>query len=163
MVSLYYYIQGFRPELRATAFSDFLRSANDQDVDTVEEEMSRPAFWAHHAGSWLDDGRVATVSFELLRKDFGGGLEHLASVLDLEPPTETRSVVRTEQIDARSRSGIWKDRFQRLMSRLLHGQRSTAVSFRKGETGDFESHFTDADRQFFAREAGSVMKRLGYE
>ena len=138
MVSLYYYMQGFKPDLHDSSFSDFLRSTNDQDVETLSDEISRPAFWAHHVGSWLDDDRVLTVSFELLRTDFERGLTHLGEVLGLKPPDSTKSVVRTEQVDTRSRSGVWKDRLQRLSTRFIRGQRSTAVSFRKGETGDYE-------------------------
>ena len=51
MVSLYYYMQSFDEDVKKQSFSEFLRS--ESKLDGVDTGMSRPAYWAHHARTWL--------------------------------------------------------------------------------------------------------------
>ena len=68
MVSLYYYMQSFDEDVKKQSFSEFLRS--ESKLDGVDTGMSRPAYWAHHARTWLQQPNLLPLSYAALENDY---------------------------------------------------------------------------------------------
>lgn len=154
MVSLYYYMKRFREDFTDLSFSDFLRMDNELDGDT---NMSRPAFWAHHIRTWLKQPNLISIAYESLETDYEDTVEKLADFLniDLTYPLQSVNVHQTKAN---------KSRVNQLLKKvgLKREKTSTAVSPRKGKSGDWRNHFSEDDLAFFMGEVGELMWRLGY-
>lgn len=154
MVSLYYYMKQFREDFTDLPFSDFLRMSNELDGET---RMSRPAFWAHHVRTWLEQPNLIAVAYESLETDYEATVEKLANFLniDLTYPLQSVNVHQTKEN---------KSLVNRLLKRvgLKREKTSTAVSPRKGKSGDWRNHFSVDDLEFFMDEVGNLMRQLAY-
>jgi sulfotransferase 6B1 len=101
------------------------------------------AKYEHYLG-WLQQPGVLALRFEDLIMDRRAALsrvlDHLATDgFDPQP--------RQQAIDA-------------LEAGLRPGASGT---FRRGQTGDWRQHFTEANKQAFKSETGDLLKKLGYE
>jgi len=154
MVSLYYYMKQFREDFVDLSFSDFLRMDNELDG---EPTMSRPAFWAHHVRTWLAQPNLIAVAYESLETDYEATVEKLAIFLNinLTYPLQSVNVHQTKKN---------KSLMNRLLKKvgLKREKTSTAVSPRKGKSGDWRNHFTDNDLEFFMNETKDMMQELNY-
>lgn len=154
MVSLYYYMKQFREDFTDLPFSDFLRMDNELDGET---SISRPAFWAHHVRTWLKQPNLISIAYESLETDYEATVEKLADFLniDLTYPLQAVNVHQAKEN---------KNLANRLLKKvgLKREKTSTAVSPRKGKSGDWQNHFSDGDLAFFMSETNQVMLELGY-
>ena len=155
MVSLYYYMKQFRGDFADLSFSDFLRMDNELDG---EPTMSRPAFWAHHVQTWLAQPNLVSVGYESLETDYEATVQRMADFLQIRLDSPLQSIHVQKQKQNKSFGN-------RLLNKVgLKSEKvSSAVSPRKGKSGDWRNHFSDDDLGFFMTEAGDVMRRLGYE
>ncbi len=151
LVSLYYYMQGFRKDL--PKFSDFIRMEND--FDHYYDSVNRVEYWREHVAGWISksDLDIITVSYEQLHSDYEDTIRKLSDFLSL--PLKSNGVNRIEL----KKYG----RFRRALRRLFStSAKSSAISPRKGTVGDYKNHFSEWDLELFERAAGDLMKELGY-
>ncbi len=155
MVSLYHYMRSFSEVVREQSFSQFLRS--NSDLDGVKTTMSRPAYWAHHAQTWLGNPNLLSVSYTDLESDYDNLLRKTADFLQVRLHRSLKTIDLPGVSARPSMLGrvMWKlgVRQQRL---------SSAVQPRRGSSGDWRSHFDMNDLLFFWAEAGQIMQELGY-
>ena len=155
MASLYYYMQSFDEDVKKQSFSEFLRS--ESTLDGVDTGMSRPAYWAHHARTWLQQPNLLPVSYAALENDYVNSVRQIAGFLGIRVQRSIRA------IDLPGRSGkpslvgraLWK-------LGIRQKRLSSAVQPRRGRSGDWRNQFGDDDLDFFMGEAGEQMRQLGY-
>lgn len=154
MVSLYYYMKQFREDFADLSFSDFLRMDNELDGHI---RMSRPAFWAHHVRTWLAQPNLISIAYESLETDYEATVEKLAKFLNIQL-TYPLQAVNVHQAKEN------KSPVNRLLKKvgLKREKTSTAVSPRKGKSGDWRNHFSEDDLAFFMAEIGDMMLQLAY-
>ncbi len=155
MVSLYYYMQSFSETVRNQTFAQFLRS--EATTDGEESALSRPAFWARHVDSWLQRDSLLAVSYSELETEFESTLRKLSAFLQIS----LNDCLRPLAIPGPQNSEPMLDN---VLGRLGFRRRRGAYSeqARLGKSGDWRKLFDKHDRDFFAREAGEAMQRLGY-
>jgi len=154
MVSLYHYVLSFRDDYAGMPFSEFLRMKNELDGDT---NLSRPAFWAHHVQTWMEQPNLIAISYQSLENDYGNTLHRLAEFLGVTLNSNLQPInIRKPK----QKPTVW----QRIQYRigLKREKVSSAVQPRKGKSGDWRNTFSDADLAFFMSEAGETMRELGY-
>ena len=91
MVSLYYYMQSFDEDVKKQSFSEFLRS--ESKLDGVDTGMSRPAYWAHHARTWLQQPNLLPVSYAALENDYVNSVRQMAGFLGIRVQRSTICLV----------------------------------------------------------------------
>ncbi len=154
LVSLYYYMQSFSETVRNQSFAQFLRA--DAAVDGGEAGMSRPGYWAHHAQAWLHKNNMLPVPYHHLERQYERTVRRMASFLgvtlrqDLQP-------LRLPGPPPSERP--WRALLGRA-GRRRRGAKPAAP--RVGRSGDWRHHFDKRDIDFFMREAGEMMRELGY-
>lgn len=154
MVSLYYYMQSFSETVRNQSFAQFLRA--EAALDGEESAFSRPGYWAHHVESWLKKDSLLAVSYSELETDFESTLRKLTDFLQVNlndrlRPLATPGPQKSEPF------------FDNVLGRLgLRRRGATPEQARLGKSGEWRKLFDKRDRDFFAREAGEAMRRLGY-
>ena len=128
--------------------SEFIR-------EQVEEGVSRVAFWAQHVDNGLAAEGVLALRFEDLVRDTRNVVQFLADELNLTPKF-------VEPLLPMKFNSIWQARWARLVARR---PQSTAILGRpRGSSlAKWQEAFGEEDREFFHREAGEALIRLGYE
>lgn len=146
MCSFHLFMQSFHPPSRCS-LSEFLRQP--------DPERTWVRRWADHVEHWLDEPDVIHLKFETIVRQPVKTLTQLSQTLNLNPRFQEPLLPRPFQ-------NIWESRWHRLVS---HQPESTAIlGFYKGQKKQrWQSQFTQADREFFHQEAGSLLIRLGYE
>lgn len=181
MVSWYHYMVQFGgglpsdlpPRIRVLDFAEFLRMPNKYYPPIrgfQPEDETRPRYWAAHTDEWLARDAVVPFAFEGLREDIGKAIRELSAALGWSGRV-------LETIHA---PPLWRRAGGGFLGRALYAIRKRAhgayhrtfrgvctfppssAFLRKGEVGDWRAHFSEADIEFFMREAGPTMKRLGY-
>ena len=155
MVSLYYYLRTFSDVVRGQSFAEFLRS--ESTVDGIANGMSRPAFWAHHAGAWLHEPNLLPISYAVLETDYKDTLREMADFLGVRLRRSLQAITLPGEQASPSllEKARWKLGLRR--SRL-----SSAVQPRRGSSGDWRNHFDEKDLTFFMSEAGNMLRKLKY-
>ena len=155
MVSLYYYMQSFDEDVKKQSFSEFLRS--ESKLDGVDTGMSRPAYWAHHARTWLQQPNLLSVSYVALENDYENSVRQMAGFLGIRVQRSVRAIDLPGKSGKPSLVGraLWK-------LGIRQKRLSSAVQPRRGRSGDWRNQFGDDDLDFFMAEAGEQMRRLGY-
>lgn len=155
MVSLYYYMQSFSETVRNQSFARFLRS--EAAVDGEGSAYSRPGYWARHVDAWLQKHSLLAVSYSKLETDFESTVQRLAAFLQVNlndglRPLATPGPQNSEPI------------LESVLGRLGVRRRRGAypAQARLSKSGDWRKLFDKRDRDFFEREAGQAMRRLGY-
>jgi len=147
MCSVHLWMQKFDSKTRCS-LSEFLRQE--------ENGMSRPKIWAHHVSSWLKQAEMKLLRFEQIIKDTPKILSHIAQNLGLTPLYVEALLPKRRLLGNR-----WEDYWLRLTRQF---ESTTIVGRYQGQKPPkWQEAFTDKDRQFFDREAGDVLIRLGYE
>lgn len=155
MVSLYHYMKQFRDDFRDLSFSDFLRMNHELDGKT---KMSRPAYWAHHVETWLAQPNVLEASYQSMETDYENTVQRMADFLQIQLTYPLQSVnVHQAQLN--------RNPMNRLLSKVGFKRHkvSSAVSPRKGKSGDWRTHFSEDDLDFFTGELDGFLHQLGYE
>lgn len=153
MVSLYYYMQSFSETVRNQSFARFLRG--ESALAGVDSGFSRPGFWAHHVESWLDKDNLLAVSYSDIETNYAATVRQMAEFLEVSLRPDLQPVSALGRQDDESKI---EGMLGRLGLRLRRGDRP-----RIGRSGDWRGLFDKRDREFFMREAGDMMRRLGYE
>ena len=146
MVSLYYYMRSISETVRNQSFSQFLRG--DPTLHGEETGLSRPGYWAHHARSWLGRGNRLVVSYADLETRYDETVRKMTDFLGVRANERLREINMPAPAE---RKGV--------LGRL--GVRAPGAP-RVGRSGDWRSHFDKRDLAFFTKEAGDMMRRLGY-
>jgi len=113
------------------------------------------ADWNARVGKTVEDGprlfgdRYAEVRYEALLSQPEGEVARLLRFLGADETAAGRCV------EAAS--------FERLSKGRTRGEEDPSSFFRKGVAGDWREAFTDRDRRVFEKEAGGLLRRLGYE
>jgi hypothetical protein len=154
MVSLYHYMRSFREDFSDLSFSNFLRMDNELDGEPI---MSRPAYWAHHVETWLSQPNTVSIAYESLEADYEATVRKLADFLNIKP----NNTLQTVDLHQSKQSPSITNRLLKKLG-LRRGKVSSAVTPRKGKSGDWRNHFNDDDLEFFMAEAGKIMRKLGY-
>ena len=126
-----------------------LATIEGYDRDQATGTAPRPSIGESMAGylDWLDQPEIHVTRFEDLVGPRGGG----------SAETQHREIVRLAAFLQRPLSDDHAAQVgERMYSRA-------SMTFRKGATGDWEQHFGPAHREAFARVAGDLLVRLGYE
>ena len=154
MVSLYYYMQSFSETVRNQSFASFLRG--ESALAGVDSGFSRPGFWAHHVKSWLEKDNLLAISYNDIETNYEATLRRMADFLEVSLKRDLQPVSTLGRQDDESKI---EGMLGRLGVRRRRGYRP-----RIGRSGDWRQLFVDKrDREFFMKEAGDVMRRLGYE
>jgi len=153
MVSLYYYMQSFSETVRNQSFARFLRG--ESALAGVDSGFSRPGFWAHHVKSWLEKDNLLAVSYNDIETNYEATLRRMADFLNVSLNQRFEPVSALGRQDDESKIDSM---LGRLGVRPRRGDRP-----RIGRSGDWRQHFDKRDRAFFMKEAGDMMRRLGYE
>lgn len=156
MVSLYYYMQSFSETVRNQSFARFLRG--ESALAGVDSGFSRPGFWAHHAQSWLDKENLLAVSYSDIENNYPATVRRMADFLDVSLDRSLQPVSALGRQDDESKIDSM---LGRLGVHLRLG--SPQGRPRIGRSGDWRRLFDRRDRAFFMKEAGDMMRRLGYE
>ena len=156
MVSMYYYMQSFSETVRNQSFSKFLRGEAATDGEAVA--MSRPGYWAFHVESWMGKANLLAVSYDDLEINHEATLRKMAAFLDINLYSSLRQPATPGSQDSEPKFG---NVLERLGLRRRRG--ALAAQPRIGQTGDWRKLFDKRDRDFFMKEAGDTMARLGYK
>jgi|WetSurMetagenome_2_1015567.scaffolds.fasta_scaffold312359_2 hypothetical protein len=105
--------------------------------------------WAEYVGAWLAEPGVVSCRYEDFLARPGDALERLLAALDCRADSDAVAAAVSANTRDRLRSA--------LAPAFSH---NTFV--RKGVAGDWRNHFADADEAAFSREAGEVLRRVGY-
>jgi hypothetical protein len=146
MLSLHQFMKVFDPEARVS-LSQFLRQ--------LIHGVSRVKFWAMHVQSWTSDSSVHHIAMEDLLRGGRSVLPALAEKLSL-PWHGGEPVIPPK-------NGI--EFFNRLKRRIIPFPASTSIeAYGPNQRRiPWREAFNDADREFFRREAGDTLIKLGYE
>ena len=155
MVSLYYYMQSFSETARNQSFARFLRG--DSALAGKAAAYSRPGYWARHVESWLKQDSLLPVAYASLETDFEATLRKMAAFLGVSLRGDLRPLTQPGPPESDPMLG---GMLERLGLRRRRG--ANPEQARHGKSGDWRKHFDRSDREFFMKEAGSAMKRLGY-
>lgn len=156
MVSLYYYMRSISETVRNQSFARFLRG--ESTMAGVDSGFSRPGFWAHHVQSWMDKVNLLAVSYDDIESDYEATVRRMADFLNVTLNENLQPVSALGRHDGDSKIDSM---LGRLGMRL--GRSSPPAGPRIGRSGDWRSLFDRRDREFFMKEAGDMMRRLGYE
>ncbi len=155
VLALYYYMGSFSETVRKQSFSKFLHG--EAVLDGEGSGLSVPGFWARHAETWLDQPNLLAIAYRELESDYAATVQKMAAFLDLELrpnliPLETPGPAR--------RPG----RFDAILRGVgnLARRSSAAEQARMGLSGIWRRHYDKRDREFFMREAGVMLRELGY-
>jgi hypothetical protein len=155
LVSLYHYMASYSADTARRPFGEFIRARqNAPDAPA----LSRPAYWQHHALTWLRSEPRALAAFALMQTDFETTLRGVADRLDLR----LRPTLSQVTLDAR---GGWANAMRRILLRRFGaggGRRSTAIRPRAGGSGGWRAAFDAEDVAFFESEAAEALRTLGY-
>lgn len=155
LVSLYYYMKSISETVRNQSFSRFLRG--EAALPGTESSMSRPAYWAHHVNSWLAKDNLKSIAYSDLETNYDVTLRRMAAFLNVTLNSRLQPVTAFGQGDSESM-------LDSVLGKLGGWQRRSAQSDhpRIGKSGDWRRLFDRQDRDFFMREAGGTLRRLGY-
>ena len=156
MVSLYYYMQSFSETVRNQSFADFLRG--ESAIAGAESGFSRPGFWAHHVKSWLGKDNLLVVPYKDIETDYEATVGRMADFLKVSVYPNLQPVSALGRQDG---DGV----IDNMLGRLGVPRRRGAGPHRQriGKSGDWRRVFDRRDREFFMKEAGDMMRHLGYE
>ncbi|MYD10186.1 MAG: sulfotransferase domain-containing protein [Chloroflexi bacterium] len=156
MVSLYYYMQSFSETVRNQSFADFLRG--ESTMAGADSGFSRPGFWAHHAKSWLGQENLLAVPYTEIETNYEATVRRMADFLNvaLYPNLQPVSALGRQEGDGMIDAMLGRLGVPRGRGTGPHRQRI-------GRRGDWRRVFDRRDRDFFMKEAGDMMRRLGYE
>lgn len=118
--------------------------------------------WNGHVIEWLDSpaystGDVLLVRYEDMKANASRELKRASEFLSVE----ASDALIDEAVKAGSLDAM-KGREQATKG-IAHREEGEKISVvRKGKSGDWRNHFSDADQAKFARLAGDAMSRLGY-
>lgn len=155
LASLYYYMKSISETVRNQSFSRFLRG--DSALAGVDSGLSRPAYWAHHVNSWLAKDMVLAISYRDLETDYEATLRRMAAFLEIKLNPQLQPVNSLSQPEATGK-------LESLLGKLRVWQRRGARSDhpRIGRSGDWQRLFDKRDFEFFMKEAGETLRKLGY-
>lgn len=142
MSSYHQYRRGFDAEAHCS-LGEFVHQ-NDSG-------MSRVNFWANHVQSWLAVPGVMAVKYEELMNDTRSSLKRLGRMLDLEP-------LYKDPLLPRPFKNVLASRCARVFRMRPESTAILAVGKK-----DWRRALTLSDRQFFYKEAGALLEKLGYE
>ena len=156
MVSLYYYMQSFSETVRNQSFADFLRG--ESVLTGAASGFSRPGFWAHHVKSWLGKENLMAVAYSEIETNYEATVKQMADFLkvSLYPNLQPVSALGRQEGDGMIDAMLGRLGVPRGRGAGPHRQRI-------GKSGDWRRVFDRRDRDFFMREAGDMMRHLGYE
>jgi hypothetical protein len=142
MVSLYHYIQRYRPDYKNCSFVDHLRES--------------AAYWQQNILNWHDQPGVVYTAYEDYACDYQAALAHCLEGLELPVPTTVQNVYGAFHP---------KPAWQRVWQRLTHRRKIelTSVAPHKGIVGGWTVHFGPEEKAVFKELAGDALIRLGYE
>ena len=155
MVSLYYYMQSFSETVRNQSFAQFLRG--ESVLNGEESALSRPGYWAFHVESWLKRDNLLTISYSDLESNYESTARKMAAFLGVSLHGSLRPLTMPGPQDS-------EPLLSNVLGKLGVGRRRGVYQdqARVGKSGDWRKLFDKRDREFFAREAGEMMRWLGY-
>jgi len=156
MVSLYFYMQSFSETVRHQSFARFLRGDAAQSGE--ESALSRPAYWALHVETWLKKQNLLALSYGDLETNYEATVRKLAAFLQVGVNDNPRPLDISRTAEDEPGLGTMLDRLG-----LRSWQNPFADPTRQGKSGDWRKLFDRRDREFFMKEAGGAMKKLGYK
>ena len=157
MVSLYYYMQSFSETVRNQSFADFLRG--ESALAGVDSGFSRPGFWSHHVKSWLGARRTCWRSHTPTSRTITH--PRLDGWLTSSRFRYIRTMQPVSALGRQDSDGMIGNMLGRLG--IPRGRGSTPHRQRIGKSGDWRRVFDRRDRNFFKKEAGDMLRQLGYE
>lgn len=146
MASLYEFRRGHDERVKELSFSDFIR---EPSFDTQAGEFDKVTYWAHHVTTWLDSSHakdMLTIRFEDWVNQYKQTIKQVGKFIDL------RSDWLKTDVRIASQTGKKNAKIER-----------TWVEPRKGKIGDHANYFSPDDYEYFFRNCGDLMSRLGYE
>lgn len=97
--------------------------------------------------SWMDDPSTLVVRFEDLIGPRGGG-------------NAKKQLEEIKRIGTFVQRPLDHEQAQRIAQKMYG---TGSLTFRKGQAGDWQNHFTEAHKRAFEETAGGLLGRLGYE
>ena len=119
--------------------------------------MSRPGYWAFHVESWLKRDNLLTISYSDLESNYASTVRKLAAFLEVSLNDNLRPLTMPGPPDNEPILGALLERLS--VRRRRGGYPDQA---RVGKSGDWRKLFDRRDREFFMKEAGEMMRQLGY-
>lgn len=180
LVSFYYFAKkaggslpkGLEARIRNLSFSDFIRMPNKYYSPVrgyeVRKDKNRVAFWRSHVNEWLNEKGVLTIRYEDLHRKHEETIGRVASFAGLEgrragaiekplfEPINLKANIFLRALGKVKRT--FKPGLTQKGSKLVHPSYP-----RKGIIGEWKTHFTEEDRQYFSDLAKDVSLKMGYE
>ena len=160
MVSYYFFKNTYFQPANLPWFKRFLFQARELITTSFENKAPEKSFsafleqhtdeWVAHISSWLEKKPTAIIRYEDLKTDPEAALNELFVRLNVK--------VAPEIIQQALAIFDFKQ-----LSQRKEGEEDRRSFFRKGIVGDWQNHFSNADRQFFQQKAGKIMTQLGYK
>lgn len=118
--------------------------------------VSRVRRWADHISAWVQHDEVEVIRFEDIVERPRRTIEQLGEILGLSP-----KLVEPYLPDKIENGSRWADYWRR----LTRDFESTAITGRPDGKAppEWRDAFREEDRRFFWKEAGHILKQLGYE
>lgn len=180
LVSMYYFYknaggslpQGSKFRLAECGFSEFIKMPNDHYTKIrgfEERDENRPKYWSSYVDEWFNKEGVAHISYESLCNNFEESVRNLACSLDIEDLLSDeikRPELHTAMEKADLGSKILKKtkKIFSVMNKKAEEPKIVYPSYpRKGIVGDWQSHFSGSDLEFFLKYAKDTMLKLNYK
>lgn len=164
LVSLYYYMQYFVPEVKNMSFADFIRMENDFDrVADFGCSMNRIEYWKFHVKGWLQQSNVLSLPYENLHTNYADSIQQIAQYLNMSPKSDIQRI--EVSVQSRSSTGYFQDFVHKAVQKIRRPNQapSSSVLPHHGATGDWHQHFSDEDLSLFYTIADDLLQELGYK
>lgn len=157
LVSLYYYMKKFDPQVDNQRFSQFIRAKNTFDLVT---DLNRVEYWAYHVVGWRTTEKLSVhqVAYEALHENYEAATKAMFEYLDIAAHS------RIQAVKIHKKSQNFMETTRKLVTNVLSGSQpmNSAVRPRKGIVGDWQNHFTQDDLIFFNQHTAELRRQLGY-
>jgi hypothetical protein len=139
----------------AQVFAKSARCSLSEFVNQNKDGFSRPGRWANHVSTWLEEPNVYYLKYEQMTTETGKVVEELSKIIGSGP------LWKKPLLPAKIKSP-WTSRLNRLVA-IKPEQTAIFLRYRGQKPPKWKQGFTREDREFFHREAGMVLIKLGYE
>lgn len=156
-VSLADYLTNKEPNHRLHSYFKSLKSNEERlmaaivgvDAKLLEDGKRAESLgeWATGFAPWLNEPNCLAVRFEDLIGSAGGGNDE----------TQLKTVFAIAKV---LNANISEEQINKVAREIFFNRSTT---FRKGQIGDWQNHFTDEHKYAFKKVAGEALIKLGYE
>ena len=163
MVSLFHYMQNYKPEFKHIKFSDFIKTFHD--FEKTPNKFNRIDFWSHHIKSWQKSAysdNILFVKYEDWISDYSLTLNKISDFINIKSDDKINDIRIKNTVDSRFLNKYWFS-LKKNFNKIFKKQKITSVSHRKGKINDYVNYFTEKDYRNISQDVWQLMKQLKYK